>query len=118
MSGGREEYIQVPRAQWEQVLGLIADGHDHDERVRQAGHDAGYAEGRAVKTGHGYETGYDLGHDTGLSARQDTRGYVHGILDGWAAGCQARHEMLSRPRPGQQHETEAEPEDADLEAAS
>jgi hypothetical protein len=124
MNSDRDEYIQVPRAQWEQVADLIAGGHEHDERVRRAAHDAGVAEGRAVKIGHGYETGYELGHDTGLSARQDTRAYVHGILEGWDAGCQARHELaeelLHRPLPEQERETEAEAEvdDADFEAAS
>ena len=39
-------------------------------------------------------TGAASGHDTGLSARQDTRGYVHGILDGFAAGTQTRHQLV------------------------
>ena len=59
-------------------------------------------QGRDADLAGEYEAGFTLGHDTGLSARQDTRGYVHGILDGFAAGTQARHqlaeELLRRDR--------------------
>lgn len=87
-----DEMVPVPRATLDRMLELLGTSHEHDERVRAVG----VREGQAVKTRDGYLTGYDLGHDTGLGARQDTRGYVHGILDGWAAGCQERQELADR----------------------
>ncbi len=51
-------------------------------------------QGQAARHRADYETGFTLGHDTGLSARQDTRGYVHGILDGFQAGCEERRQFL------------------------
>jgi hypothetical protein len=42
-----------------------------------------------------YGQAYQLGHDTGLGARQDTRAMVRGILDGYSAGCRARHELIA-----------------------
>ena len=42
-----------------------------------------------------HPAGFTLGHDTGLSARQDTRGFVHGILDGFAAGSEQRHQLAA-----------------------
>lgn len=83
-----EEYVPIRREHLDALLGLLGD-HEHDERIRQAS----YRQGQADAT-HGYQTGFNLGHDTGLSARQDTRGYVHGILDGWDAGCDARHRLV------------------------
>jgi flagellar biosynthesis/type III secretory pathway protein FliH len=82
----------VDRATLEAAARLIAEGHEHDERVRAAAHE----QGRQAHLTGGYQAGYALGHDTGLSARQDTRGYVHGILDGFAAGCQERHQLTEQ----------------------
>ena len=80
---------------------------------------AGFEAGRQAHLADGYQAGSDLGHDTGFSARQDTRPYVHGIMDGFAAGSQAHHELAARlldsgrkPRP----EPEPEPE-RELEAS-
>jgi flagellar biosynthesis/type III secretory pathway protein FliH len=74
---------------------------------------AGFAAGRQAHLSGGYQAGFDLGHDTGLSARQDTRAYVHGIMDGFAAGTQARQEFAARllhrgqPAPHREPEMEA-----------
>jgi hypothetical protein len=56
---------------------------------------ATYEQGRDAQLSGGYEAGFALGDDTGLSTRQNSRGYVHGILDGFQAGTQAR---LSSPK--------------------
>jgi hypothetical protein len=55
--------------------------------------EAAYEQGRQAHLTGGYEAGFTLGNDTGLSARQDTRAYVHGILDGFDAGCEQRHQL-------------------------
>ena len=73
----------------EAITQMLGRGHDHDERVPAAA----YQRGRDAHLSGGYEAGFTLGHDTGLSARQDTRGYVHGILDGFAAGTEPRHQL-------------------------
>jgi hypothetical protein len=85
------EHVTVDRATLDAVTELIAGGHDHDEKLRAAG----YEQGRHAHLTGGYQAGYALGHDTGLSARQDTRGYVHGILDGFHAGCEQRHQFTA-----------------------
>jgi hypothetical protein len=89
---GGGEPVTVDRATLEAAARLIAEGHEHDERVRAAA----YEQGRHAHLTGGYQAGYALGHDTGLSARQDTRGYVHGILDGFAAGCAERHQLTGQ----------------------
>lgn len=109
MSGG-EEYVQVPRSYLDALTDLLGSGHAHDEQVREQGR----REGQDAAT-HGYSTGWALGHDTGSSARQDTRQYVHGILDGWAAGCDERQELvkdlLRRSAPRRpERERQADPE--------
>jgi hypothetical protein len=86
---GDGEYVPVRRDTLEAITQILADGHGHDERVRAAA----YRQGRDAHLSGGYQAGFTLGHDTGYSARQDTRGYVHGILDGFAAGTQARHQL-------------------------
>jgi hypothetical protein len=94
-----DEYVPISRSNLDALMDLLGD-HEHDERVRQAA----YREGKADAPRDGYQAGRDLGHDTGLSARQGTRGYVHGILDGWAAGCEERHrlteQLLRETAPG------------------
>jgi hypothetical protein len=55
----------------------------------------GLALGRGELLAGGYRAGYDLGHDTGLGARQDTRALVRGIIDGYSAGCAARHRLVA-----------------------
>ena len=102
------EYVQMRRSVMDALLGLLGD-HEHEEGIRQAG----YREGQYDAT-HSYQAGYDLGHDTGLSARQDSRAFVHGILDGWAAGCDTRHqlarELLRQDAPRRRAQAEAERE--------
>jgi hypothetical protein len=96
------EYVPVRREILEAITQLLGRGHEHDERVRAAA----YQQGRDAHLAGGYETGFTLGHDTGLSARQDTRGYVHGILDGFAAGTQQRHQLAEELlRPAQVRHT-------------
>ncbi|HEV8275680.1 MAG TPA: hypothetical protein VGQ26_08285 [Streptosporangiaceae bacterium] len=98
LSGDESEYVAVRRDPVDAVVEMVGHGGEHDERLRAAA----YEQGRQAHLAGGYEAGFALGHDTGLSARQDTRGYVHGILDGFAAGSQARHqlaeELLGRDR--------------------
>ena len=89
---GRDEYVQVRRDTLDAVTELIASGHEHDEQLRAAA----YKQGRQAHLAGGYQTGFTLGHDTGLSARQDTRAYVHGILDGFHAGCDQRHQLVEQ----------------------
>jgi hypothetical protein len=88
----KDEYVQVCRDTLDAVTELIASGHEHDERLRAAA----YQQGRQAHLAGGYQTGFILGHDTGLSARQDTRAYVHGILDGFLAGCDQRHQLAEQ----------------------
>ena len=102
LSGDEGEYVPVRRDTLEAITEMLGRGHEHDERLRAAA----YQQGRDAHLSGGYEAGFTLGHDTGLSARQDTRGYVHGILDGFAAGTEARHQLADRaaaPRPGPAH---------------
>jgi len=111
-TSGDGEYVPVRREILDAVTEMVGRGHEHDERVRTAA----YQRGRQAHLSGGYEAGFTLGHDTGLSARQDTRGYVHGILDGFAAGNEQRHqlasELLRRDQPrravGRQGDREAE----------
>ena len=86
------EYVAVRRDTLEAIIEMIGRGREHDEQLRAAA----YERGRQAHLSGGYQAGFTLGHDTGLSARQDTRGYVHGILDGFAAGTQARHELAEQ----------------------
>ena len=88
----KDEYIQVRREALDTVIEMIADGHEHHERLRAAA----YEQGRQAHLTGGYEAGFTLGHDTGLSARQDTRAYVHGIMDGFDAGCDQRHQLAGQ----------------------
>jgi hypothetical protein len=107
------EYVPVRRETLDAITAMIGHSHERDERVRAAA----YEQGRQAHLSGGYQAGFTIGHDTGLSARQDTRGYVHGILDGFAAGSQARHQLTSellrrdqaRHNAGRQPGYEAEP---------
>ena len=83
------EYVPVRRETLDAVTEMIGHSHEHDERLRAAA----YEQGRQAHLSGGYQAGFTLGHDTGLSARQDTRGYVHGILDGFQAGSEERHQL-------------------------
>ena len=49
------------------------------------------------------QRGYELGHDVGYSADLEHRGFVHGVMRGFEAGCAARHELVE-----QQHERDRE----------
>jgi hypothetical protein len=106
------EYALVDRATLDMVIELIAHGHEHDERIWAAANE----QGRQAHLAGGYDQGYTLGHDTGLSARQDTRGYVHGILDGFQEGCEERHHLVadllrrSQARPATAREVDREAE--------
>ena len=92
-SGGDEgEYVPVRREILEAITDMLGRGHEHDQRLRAAA----YQQGRQAHLSGGYQAGFTLGHDTGLSARQDTRGYVHGILDGFAAGTEQRHQLAEQ----------------------
>ena len=82
-------YVPVRRESLDAVTEMIGHSHEHDERLRAAA----YERGRQAHLSGGYQAGFTLGHDTGLSARQDTRGYVHGILDGFHAGSEQRHQL-------------------------
>ena len=86
------EYVAVRRDTLEAIIEMIGRGREHDEQLRAAA----YERGRQAHLSGGYEAGFTLGHDTGLSARQDTRGYVHGILDGFAAGTEQRHQLAEQ----------------------
>jgi hypothetical protein len=86
------EYVPVRREILDTVTEMLGRGHEHDQQLRAAA----YQRGRQAHLSGGYQAGFTLGHDTGLSARQDTRGYVHGILDGFAAGTQARHQLAEQ----------------------
>jgi len=107
------EYVPVRRETLDAVTELIGHSHEHDERLRAAA----YEQGRQAHLSGGYQAGFTLGHDTGLSARQDTRGYVHGILDGFQAGSEARHQLVgellrrdqARHTASRQPNREAEP---------
>jgi hypothetical protein len=88
-SSGGGEYVPVRRDTLDAVTEMLGRGHEHDERLRATA----YQQGRDAHLSSGYEAGFALGHDTGLSARQDTRGYVHGILDGFAVGSEQRHQL-------------------------
>jgi flagellar biosynthesis/type III secretory pathway protein FliH len=92
VNSGKDEYVQVHRDTLDAVTELISSGHVHDEQLRAAP----YQQGRQAHLAGGYQTGFALGHDTGLSARQNTRAYVHGILDGFQAGCDQRHQLVEQ----------------------
>jgi hypothetical protein len=89
VSSDGSEYVPVRREILDAITELIGHSHEHDERLRAAA----YEQGRQAHLSGGYQAGFTLGHDTGLSARQDTRGYVHGILDGFQAGSEERHQL-------------------------
>jgi hypothetical protein len=91
VSSGDSEYVPVRRQTLDAITEMIGHSHEHDEWLRAAA----YQQGRQAHLSGGYQTGFTLGHDTGLSARQDTRGYVHGILDGFQAGSEERHQLAA-----------------------
>jgi hypothetical protein len=113
LTGDGSDCVPVRRDTLEAIAKMLAGGHEHDERLRVAA----YRQGRDAHLAGGYEAGFALGHDTGYSARQDTRPYVHGILDGFAAGTQARHQLAddllrrdqARRAAARQGDREAEP---------
>ena len=106
------EYVPVRRDVLQAAIELIADNPEHDQRLLAAG----YQQGRQAHLSGGYDEGYTLGHDTGYSARQDTRAYVHGILDGFAAGTEERHRLAadllrrSQPNPAVARQADREAE--------
>jgi hypothetical protein len=87
-----EQYIAARRDTLDAIIQMIGRSREHYERLQAVA----YEQGRQAHLSGGYEAGFTLGHDTGLSARQDTRGYIHGILDGFAAGTQARHQLAEQ----------------------
>jgi hypothetical protein len=66
-----------------------------------------YRDGQASVTRGGYQAGADLGHDVGYGARQDARQFVHGVMDGFARGTEARRELVSSLA---NHRLEGQPE--------
>jgi hypothetical protein len=61
-----------------------------------------YADGQAAVTGGGYQAGHDLAWDVGYGARNDhVRPFVAGVLEGHAAGLEARRELIEAARAGQ-----------------
>ena len=113
VSGDDGEYVPMRRETLDAITDMIGHSHERDERLRAAA----YEQGRQAHLSGGYQAGFTLGHDTGLSARQDTRGYVHGIVDGFQAGSEARHQLVNdlirrdqaRHRASRQPNREAEP---------
>jgi hypothetical protein len=108
---GQDGYIPVPRETLDAVVDLLTSGDEHLAQQRAAAFEAGR---QAAVTGD-YEDGWVLGHDTGLSARQDSRSFVHGVRAGFEAGTKERkqlaEELLRRSqtrRPQRQADMEAE----------
>src|SRR5262249_6614579 len=112
--GDGGEYVPVRRDTLDAVTEMLGRGNEHDERVRAAA----YQRGRDAHVSGGDDEGSTVGNDTGLSARQDTRGYVHGILDGFAAGSEQRHQLAEELlRRGQARHTASRQGDREAEAS-
>jgi hypothetical protein len=61
-----------------------------------------YVDGQESVTRGGYQAGHALAFDVGYGARNDqTRAFVNGVLEGHAAGLQARRELIEAARAGQ-----------------
>jgi hypothetical protein len=61
-----------------------------------------YADGQESVTHGGYQAGHDLAFDVGYGARNDhVRSFVAGVLEGHAAGLQARRELIEAAKAGQ-----------------
>lgn len=95
-----EELVRIPRRHLDQVMELLDGGHERDRRLFEAGFRAG-----TEAATRGYQSGYDVGFDTGLSARQDTRSFVHGVMRGFEDGSAERRQLAERllnSRPSEQ----------------
>ena len=106
---GQGGYIEVPKETLDAISELLGGGEEHDQAVRSAA----YEKGRQAALKGDYDSGFTLGHDVGLSAQQESRGFVHGILAGFEAGTQERQKFareLLRParRPQRQADMEAQ----------
>lgn len=75
-----------------------------------------YRDGQESVTKGGYQAGANLGHDVGYGARQDARSFVHGVIEGFERGTQARQQLAasltdhcpgSRERQAKKEEAEA-----------
>jgi hypothetical protein len=42
------------------------------------------------------DAGYNLGHDVGYGANTGDRGFVRAVINGYSAGCKARHELAAQ----------------------
>ena len=61
-----------------------------------------YADGQKSVTHGGYQAGHDLAFDVGYGARNDhVRSFVAGVLEGHAAGLEARRELIEAAKAGQ-----------------
>jgi hypothetical protein len=61
-----------------------------------------YADGQKSVTHGGYQAGHDLAFDVGYGARNDhVRPFVVGVLEGHAAGLEARRELIEAAKAGQ-----------------
>lgn len=61
-----------------------------------------YADGQKSVTCGGYQAGHDLAFDVGYGARNDhVRSFVAGVLEGHAAGLEARRELIEAAKAGQ-----------------
>ena len=108
MSRDDEQYVRVPRSDMDRLTGLLAGGHEHDERLARAAHEAGRrqvtrdlaAEARAEKT-----TQHDL-LDALRAAEPEERWRVR--------GQQRTRETFGQPHPrdfpGRQRQQEQERE--------
>jgi hypothetical protein len=93
-SDSAQEYVSIRRGDLNRLVELLAGGHDHDQRVRDAA---------AAEAHQGWHNGYTLGHDAGLGARPDAQRFVAGLFAGWEAGCATRRQVARDLLAGQAH---------------
>lgn len=69
-----------------------------------------YLDGQQSVTRGGYQAGHSLGHDVGYGADhgQHHRSFVVGVLEGHAAGLEARRELIEAAERGQAAKTARE----------
>jgi hypothetical protein len=108
MSRDDEEYVSVPRSDMDRLTGLLAGGHEHDERVQKAAREAGRR---------------DMIRDLAAEAKAE-KAVQHDLLDALRAaepeerwrvrGQQRTRETFGQPHsrdfPGRQRQQEQERE--------
>jgi flagellar biosynthesis/type III secretory pathway protein FliH len=87
-----------------------SDDHDYDLQRERAAYEHGRDEPRT------YEDGFALGHDTGMSAQQEARPYVHGVMDGWEAGVKERQVLAQELLGGKVRELRPKERETEREA--